>query len=344
VQWYRDTNRFSMPNVTRSIQEIDEIASLLEGRAQIQTLAQIQHRGQSYPIRALIFGKNPDPSQPVMALFGGVHGLERIGAEVVLAYLKTFSALASWDKATQAMLENMRVAFVPIINPVGIETSTRSNGNGVDLMRNAPIDSLVPEPAWKIFRGHRISSHLPWYRGKAEMPMEQENQALVDFVQREIFPSRFSICVDVHSGFGAVDRLWYPYATRTEPYPDTQTVLRLKGLLDRTLPNHVYVVEPQSRQYTTHGDVWDYLYELHQKSRAPDSLFVPLTLEMGSWNWLKKNFFRSLQIDALFHPIKQHRIRRVLRRHSGLFDFLTRAAFNHPLWNMERDMHRLRKR
>ncbi len=133
--------------------------------------------------------------------------------------------------------------------------------------------------------------------------------------------------------FGAIDRLWYPYATRSEAYPDTPMMLQLKSLLYRTLPNHVYAVEPQSRQYTTHGDVWDYLYERHQSQR-PDSnsVFLPLTLEMGSWNWLKKNFFRSLQIDALFHPLKKHRIRRVLRRHSVLFDFLTRASLNHQSW------------
>jgi hypothetical protein len=53
---------------------------------------------------------------------------------------------------------------------------------------------------------------------------------------------------------------------------------------------------------------------------------------MGSWNWLKKNPFHALKLQALFHPIKRHRIRRVLRRHAGLFDFLTRAAMNGEAW------------
>jgi hypothetical protein len=315
--------------------EIVEIATslpLLKGKVRSELLTTVHHQNKSYPIRALIFGSNPDPSLPVMTLIGGVHGLERIGAEVVLAYLKTFSALASWDTATQQLLDQMRVIFIPVINPVGVAQSTRSNGNGVDLMRNAPIDSPEPEGSWKIFRGHRISNQLPWYRGPSSAPMEVETQALVDFIQKEVFPSKFSICVDVHSGFGAVDRLWYPYGTKREDYPDQATALRLESLLDQTLPNHVYVMEPQSRQYTIHGDIWDYLYELHRKTHQGERLFLPMTLEMGSWNWLKKNFFQSLRIDALFHPIKQHRIRRVLRRHSSLFDFLTRAALNYEQW------------
>jgi hypothetical protein len=159
--------------------------------------------------------------------------------------------------------------------------------------------------------------------------LEPETQAIIDFVKREIFPSQFSICVDVHSGFGAMDRLWYPYATRKGEFPDQELMLNLKSLLDRTLPNHVYAVEPQSAQYTTHGDVWDYLYDLYNSEHRNDSIFLPLTLEMGSWNWLKKNFFRSPRVQAIFHPIKQHRIRRVLRRHGGLFDFLARAVWNH---------------
>jgi hypothetical protein len=318
--------------ISRAELDIQEICSTLRDQVRSETLCTVMHQGKDYAVRALIFERNPDPRLPVFALFGGVHGLERIGAEVVLAYLKTFSALAAWDRTTQALLDQTRIIFVPTINPVGIAIGTRSNGNGVDLMRNAPIESPEPEPSWKLFRGHRISNRLPWYRGKADAPMEPEAQALVSFIQKEIFPSRFSICVDVHSGFGAVDRLWYPYGTRKEAYPDTDLALRLKRLLDRTLPNHVYVIEPQSRQYTIHGDLWDYVYQLHRESSERAGQLLPLTLEMGSWNWLKKNFFQSLQIDALFHPIKVHRIRRVLRRHSSLFDFLARAAINYDTW------------
>jgi hypothetical protein len=317
------------------VESLEAIATFIGSRARTRVLTEVSHQGKRYPIRSIVFGTD-DPTAPVFALFGGVHGLEKIGSEVVLAYLRGFGEYAGWDLATQDALKRIRVVFVPIVNPVGVVSGTRSNGNGVDIMRNAPIDSHEKVSPALIYRGHRLSSRLPWYRGMAGAPMEVETQAVVDFVKQEIFPSRLSICVDVHSGFGAVDRLWFPYATAHRLIPDVGDAYALKELLDRTLPNHVYAVEPQSRQYTTHGDVWDYLYEMHRKDRKdPSSLFLPMTLEMGSWNWLKKNPLHAFRAVALFHPIKSHRIRRVLRRHGGLFDFLTRAALNGPAWRIQ---------
>ena len=40
--------------------------------------------GPSFPVHAITLG-NPDPALPAVGYFGGVHGLERIGAEVVIA-------------------------------------------------------------------------------------------------------------------------------------------------------------------------------------------------------------------------------------------------------------------
>jgi hypothetical protein len=316
---------------------IETIAASLGTRARTRVLAEVSSGGRSYPIRAVVFGRT-EPEAPTLALFGGVHGLEKIGCEVVLAYLGSFAQYASWDRATAELLERMRIAFVPLVNPVGLLRGTRCNGNGVDLMRNAPVDSPERVSRLLLFRGHRISPRLPWYRGALGAPMEPEARAIVDFVREEVLGARVSLCVDVHSGFGAVDRLWFPYAGRRALIPDVADAYGLKTLLDRTLPNHVYAVEPQSCQYTTHGDLWDYLYELHlSERRDPDSLFLPLTLEMGSWNWLKKNPFHAYRAAALFHPIKAHRIRRVLRRHAGLFDFLARAALNDGSWRVGSD-------
>ena len=39
--------------------------------------------GPSFPVHAITLG-NPDPALPAVGYFGGVHGLERIGAEVVI--------------------------------------------------------------------------------------------------------------------------------------------------------------------------------------------------------------------------------------------------------------------
>jgi len=79
-----------------------------------------------------------DPAAPTFALVGGVHGLERIGTQVILAYLTTLTSLLQWDGMLRAGLTRCRIAVLPMVNPVGIALQRRANGNGVDIMRNAP--------------------------------------------------------------------------------------------------------------------------------------------------------------------------------------------------------------
>jgi hypothetical protein len=57
-----------------------------------------------------------------------------------------------------------------------------------------------------------------------------------------------------------------------------------------------------------------------------------MTLELGSWLWIRKNPRQLFSRHGIFNPIKAHRTKRVLRRHSDLLDFLTRAAFAAPRW------------
>src|SRR5262249_20615412 len=150
--------------------------------------------------------------------------------------------------------------------------------------------------------GHRIGSWLPWYRGKKEQPMEVETQALVQFVEEEMFQSDYSLALDVHSGFGMRDRLWYPYASSARPFKKQSDVDLFRSRLDSALPFHVYKIEPQADSYLLHGDPWDYLLEKHeQKYPSGEKIFVPWCLEMGSWTWLKKNPMQLFQRSGLFN-------------------------------------------
>ena len=107
---------------------------------------------------------------------------------------------------------------------------------------------------------------------------------------------------------------------------------RLRQLLFDSYPHQAYQFEPQSLHYLCHGDLWDYLYDLSQQHSASPQTFLPLTLEMGSWNWVRKNPFQLLRSHGLFHPVKPHRIKRVLRSHLILFDFLLHATAAAPDW------------
>ena len=299
----------------------------LEGLARVHELGSVQRNDREYPLIGISLGTE-DPRAPVVGFFGGVHGVERIGTQVVLAYLHCLRELMRWDEVTRQTLEHVRVVFMPIVNPVGMMLQTRANGNGVDLMRNAPVEAKGVSPFF-LPAGQRISSALPWYRGALAQKIEPEAEKMIQFVKGEMFQSRFALPLDVHSGFGTVDRLWFPYARTKEPFPLGAEVYRLKLMLDRAQPNHVYKLEPQSRNYVTHGDIWDHLFDLHGASPDPRGLFLPFTLEMGSWAWVRKNPFQLLSGLGPFNPLKLHRLQRALRRHIPLLDFLVRVARSH---------------
>ncbi len=292
----------------------------------VSKLADVEHQGQTYPIHAMALGSE-SADVPCLAFVGGVHGLERVGAEVVVAFMETLVQRLSWDDSLISGLERLRVLFIPLLNPVGYARGTRSNGNHVDLMRNAPIDAEV-RPPFPV-GGQRLSRRIPWYRGKKNAPMEKEALVLCEFVQRELFPAPFSLVLDCHSGFGFEDRIWFPYACSREPIPHLGETYALKQLLEQTYPHLNYVFEPQALHYTSHGDLWDYLYK---QSLANGNPFLPLTLEMGSWRWVKKNPRQLANIDGLFNPVAPHRLRRALRGHIVLMEFLIRAVRAHNKW------------
>tara|TARA_B100001063_G_C16696832_1_gene520320 strand:- start:624 stop:1274 length:651 start_codon:yes stop_codon:yes gene_type:complete len=203
-------------------------------------------------------------------------------------------------------------------------------------MRNAPIEAEIKPPLFG--GGQRFSSRLPWFCGNTDLGLEEESQVLLDVVERYAQQSPFTITLDCHSGFGLRDHLWFPYAYRKRPIAVLDKLYALKLLFDRTYPHHDYVFEPQSLSYITHGDLWDYIYKRHKN--ANESILLPLTLEMGSWNWVKKHPIQLMSFAGLFNPVVPHRQRRVLRRHLMLFDFICSAAIAHNKWQPKKKQKR----
>ena len=309
---------------------LEELLRIVErgpAELQAQSLGEVEAAGSRWPLLAVSLG-NPDPSLPAVVYVGGVHGLERIGAEVVLAYLGSLVMRMAWDGLLRALLERQRLVFMPLVNPAGLWLGTRANPQGIDLMRNAPLDA--EEPAAFMVGGQRISAGLPWYRGESGAPMAPESQALCELVERESRDRLFTLALDCHSGFGLSDRIWFPYAGSSRPMPHLAEVHALVELMDRCQAQHPYVVEPQSRQYLAHGDLWDHLYR-HACSRS-SGLLLPLTLEMGSWLWIKKNPRQLLTRHGIFNPLIAHRQQRVLRRHMAWLDFMGRVACSAAHW------------
>lgn len=317
----------------KKLRDLSALNTFDESLVRFKNLGSVKHKNKTFPLIAVEIGPD-DPTLPSLGLSGGVHGIEKIGTQVILSFLNTTFQRLSWDKDLQKFFKTCRILSFPIVNPAGMAYNTRSNGRGVDLMRNAPIDS-DDDKSPLFISGHRISSSLPWYRGNPELGMEVEAQALCDYVEEQCFPSRCHISVDFHSGFGMRDRFWYPFAKSREEYPRLAEVKNIKALLDKTFPFHIYKVEPQSKVYTTHGDLWDYLFLRHQE-RYGDQLFMPWTLEMGSWLWLKKNPSQIINPMGLYNPIKEHRHERIMRRHILLIDFLLHLTRNPQSWRKKK--------
>lgn len=269
-----------------------------------------------------------DSHSPCLFFVGGVHGLERIGSQVVISLLESLCQRLHWDEALQLKLRRIKLIFIPLLNPVGMAKRYRSNGNHIDLMRNAPVDSKEPT-AWLV-GGHRISKFIPWYRGKAKQGMEVESQALINEVLLTTQTSPLTLALDCHSGFGTKDRLWFPYAkSKLQPISQIGALFHLRKLFFNAFPHQNYLFEPQTQHYTCHGDLWDYLYDIAESRQQH---LLPITLEMGSWRWVRKNPLQILDRIGLFHPVKPHRIQRVLRTHLTLTEFLMSATYSYQHW------------
>lgn len=310
--------------------EFDALEALIEqGHPYVQArrLGTVQVNDVVLPLLMITLGSD-DVGKPGIGFFGGVHGLERIGSEVVTAYLRSLIMRLPWDESLHHQLQQVRIVMMPRVNPGGLWLGTRANPRGVDLMRNAPIEATESVPF--MIGGQRLSAEMPWYRGAVNAPMEVESAAVCHAVEQELHPRPFSLTVDCHSGFGLQDRLWFPYAHTARPIPHLPEVYALWQIFERTMVHHRYVFEPQSLQYLTHGDLWDYLYQ--RSLKAAEKVFLPLTLEMGSWLWIKKNPRQVFNRMGIFNPLIGHRQERVMRRQIALLDFFTHAAASANRW------------
>lgn len=303
------------------VQDFVENYSKYQDLGHVRVHSTVEYQSKKYPLISVRFG---NPSAPTLLVVGGVHGLERIGAQLAVSLLKSFHERLTWDVVAQNFLKSVQIVFVPLVNPFGYFEVTRSNGAGIDLMRNAPIETEGKPPF--LLGGHHYSNRLPWFRGFAPAP---ETEFLFSVVKEILSASSTLISVDIHSGFGFNDQLWFPFANSMKEFSQLAELSLFFELFEKSHPYHIYKIEPQSKNYLTHGDIWDYCFLNFKK---PEQVYLPLTLEMGSWIWVKKNPLQIFSKTGLFNPIKQHRIHRTMRRHRPLFDFLIHSLIAHQVW------------
>ncbi|MCB0415969.1 MAG: zinc carboxypeptidase [Bdellovibrionales bacterium] len=313
----------------REIRKLNRFIDKYSGHCRVRELAQASYKKHSFPIYAIEVGSQ-DPEAPTFFVTGGMHGIEKIGTHLAINFLKSICEMASWDSVTQEMLKGVRYASIPLINPVGMFMDWRSNGNGVDLMRNSPVEADTTR--MNLVSGHYLTPHLPWYRGAPYQQMEVETSALDKYFSQYLMSSKFMISLDIHSGFGMVDRLWHPYSKTAEPYPCSKQNEKFKKLFQENLPFNIYKIEAQSDSYLISGDFWDYAFDKFFEHHNGGRVFLPWTLELGSWIWVKKNIRQAFSPYGFFNPVLPHRYDRTMRRHKLLLDFFLRAVYNYDKW------------
>jgi hypothetical protein len=290
--------------------------------------------GFRFPIHVLEIGKEKAIKRNPSGLVAGVHGLETIGIRVLLDFLENVFKEKSSTFFNELKDGDFGIVCIPILNPGGVALKSRSNPRGVDLMRNSGIEA-VKAPFF--FGGHKISNHLPYYRGNI---LQSESRVLDRYAKEYFFTAENSIIpvVDIHSGFGATDHVWWPYANTHEKCADEDLFKKIsKHLIDNK--NHIsYKFGPQSETYTTHGDLWDRLYNKYRKEKVDlnknwKSRFLPLTLEIGTWSDIKQDPLKVFRKRGIFNPSKETKQESIITHREFLGDVLRIASTKLKDWN-----------
>jgi carboxypeptidase D len=91
-------------------------------------------------IWALLITANPDveEDEPEFQYISTMHGDEILGTELSLRFIDLLVASYGTDADITALIDATAIWIVPLMNPDGYESVTRTNANGVDLNRDFP--------------------------------------------------------------------------------------------------------------------------------------------------------------------------------------------------------------
>ena len=117
------------PHGRALLDELQALADAAPAGCRVREAGAITLSGHRLPLPVFLLG-DADPALPGFAVVAGVHGLERIGVEVALAFLRSLLARLAWDEALHQLLARLHVVLMPVINPGGLLRGTRANPAG----------------------------------------------------------------------------------------------------------------------------------------------------------------------------------------------------------------------
>jgi len=105
------------------LSELERIIAAGTPLLSARTACTVQLQEQCFPVHVLTLG-SADPNVPAVGFFGGVHGLERIGTRILLAFLRSLLGRLNWDQVLHHQLQSVRLVFMPLVNPAGMWNNT----------------------------------------------------------------------------------------------------------------------------------------------------------------------------------------------------------------------------
>ncbi len=140
-------------------------AEILSATSHVDTVAKTEVKIVGYtkrktPIKGLYVGNG----KTYVMVLGAIHGDEASSASVV----ESFATVV----ARSDVVKDMTVIVIPVVNPDGLRSRTRTNDNGVDINRNFPATNWKAETKrTRYYPGEKPSS-------------EPETRALIQLIQK----------------------------------------------------------------------------------------------------------------------------------------------------------------
>lgn len=125
---------FKEKEITKRRLKHEDVISLLENLKSNKAL-QIQKVGESIEGRSLNLISVGEGETDVF-LWSQMHGDESTATMAIFDILNFFTS-ADFEKEKQLMLKNLKIHFLPMLNPDGAEKFTRRNALGIDVNRDA---------------------------------------------------------------------------------------------------------------------------------------------------------------------------------------------------------------
>jgi len=152
----------------------------------------------------------PVENKPIILITGGVHAIEFAGTEFCAKFLNDIVVKAQNDPYTRLLLENVRIAAVPLVNPDAreliiqgkLKSVWKANANGIDLNRNMP--SLN---AGQLIKGIRQNRSIAKKKGAGYFPgynlgSESESRAMIKFFNTWVTDKNTRFYADLHQQAG----------------------------------------------------------------------------------------------------------------------------------------------